>query len=58
MEGYTQFGYTQLKDSDFEGCTKENLEEHFSYLHKDIVSLIVKKYALKVVKKPNKTADK
>ena len=57
MSGYTQFGYTQLKDSDFDGRTKEQLEERFSYLPAKVVGMIVKKYASKVQKKPKKKTD-
>ena len=56
MEGYTKFGRTQLKDSDFEGMTKEVLEARFSYLHPKVVELICKKYAK--VEKPKKKTDK
>jgi hypothetical protein len=58
MSGYTKFGFTQLKDSDFEGWTKEQLEQRFKDLRDEVVSLIVKRYAVKEVKEPKKSKDK
>ena len=57
MVGYTKFGRTQLKDSDFDGWTKEQIEERFSYLPGKVVGMIVKKYAVKVQNKPKKKTD-
>ena len=45
MKGYTKFGYTQLKDSDFKGMSKNKLEQRFKYLPEEVVNLIVKEYA-------------
>jgi len=57
MNGYTKFGHTQLKDSDFDGWTKEQLESRFKDLRSEIVSMIVKRYAVKEAKKPKKTEN-
>ncbi len=53
MKGYTTFGYTQLKDSDFEGWTESKLRKRFEYLPSRVVDLIVTKYA----KKPKAKKD-
>ena len=54
MEGYTMFGRTQLKDSDFQGMTRKQLEARFKSLNIRVVEMICEKYA-KVEKKKPKT---
>lgn len=54
MEGYSVFGRTQLKDSDFQGWSESKLRKRFEYLHDDVVNLIVSKYAAKPKEKKEK----
>ena len=54
MKGYTMFGRTQLKDSDFQGMTRKQLETRFKSLNIRVVEMICEKYA-KVEKKKPKT---
>ena len=48
------FGRTQLKDSDFQGMTRKQLESRFKLLDPRVVEMICEKYA-KVEKKKPKT---
>jgi len=52
MEGYTMFGRTQLKDSDFQGMTRKQLEKRFKSLNIRVVEMICEKYARVEKKKP------
>lgn len=57
MKGYTMFGRTELKDSDFQGMTRKQLEARFNFLDPRVVEIICEKYAKVEKKKPKTKKD-